>query len=299
MLHVFLKLRPRQLRGVPFLAATTPKIFDLDEYSDAELIGNKIAACLAVIITQPAGEPDSDLLAGKTGQALTDMKGNPIRNLEPGMIGVTRQGAGVNVVSPQKPGTTFGMFMRYNQNLIGTGAQYGISYLTMTRDMQGVTHAGGRLAQQMDFQAIRPLQRWFSRKMCRNIFNTWHSVAVMAGKIKAPGYFQDKAAMRFWRRHMWMPGGWHLGTNPLQEIEASVQSMRAGITTPDDECARLGHDADTQLMKIRRYQRKARKYGVVVESDAAVGRISRQGAAPTTDEDGATKLEDLNNGEQT
>ena len=113
--------------------------------------------------------------------------------------------------------------------------------------------------------------------MCRNIYYRWFEVAVLNGNIQAPGYFQEAPGRRFWRRHAWMPGGWHWGINPLQEAEAAKQSMRSGITTPDDECAMLGYDAETQLMKISRYQRKARKLNVVVESDATVGTFTYKG----------------------
>ena len=146
IIHIFPKLRPRQARGVPPLSIVTQRFFDLDEYTDAELMGNKIAACMGVFISQPPGQSDPDMLEPSSGQLTTDSKGNPIDNLEPAMIAHVPPGSDVKVISPQKPGTTFDMFTQYHQRAMGAGAQWGVSYLTMTRDVRKVSHAGGRLA---------------------------------------------------------------------------------------------------------------------------------------------------------
>ena len=60
MLHLFDRLRPGQVRGVPWFAPVILKLRDLDEYDDAELVRKKIEACFAAFVT---GADDEETLA--------------------------------------------------------------------------------------------------------------------------------------------------------------------------------------------------------------------------------------------
>jgi lambda family phage portal protein len=51
VLHVYRLDRPGQVRGVPWSAPILLKLRDYDEYEDAQLIRQKIAACFSVFIT--------------------------------------------------------------------------------------------------------------------------------------------------------------------------------------------------------------------------------------------------------
>lgn len=288
VLHVFQRLRPGQVRGLPPLAAVAQRFFDLDEYTEAELIGNRIAACFSVLIESPTGDqiplmadPDEDYFP-------KDSNGQRMSNLAPGMFGSLPAGAKVHTVSPQKPGSTFGTFTAYHARAIAGGVEGGISLNTMTRDATGVSYAGGRFVQQMDYQAFRASQAWFARRFCRPILHRWLDLEVLAGRIAAPGYYEDAPGPAYWRRHAWMPAGWSWGINPVQEVTASRESVRAGFTSASDECAALGYDYKTQVRKLSREARIRAQYGVVVTTDPATD------APPPgpTEDPGVTDLED-------
>ena len=68
VLHLFDRLRPGQVRGVPWFSAVILKLRDLDEYDDAELVRKKIEACFAAFVT---GADDEETL----GSAATDAEG--------------------------------------------------------------------------------------------------------------------------------------------------------------------------------------------------------------------------------
>jgi len=264
MLHVFKRLRPKQARGIPHLAVVMQRFFDLDEWTDAELLGNKIAACFGVIVEMPNvdGTPGALGPDGSESDKVTDTNGNPLSTIEPGIIGYGPEGMKVNVVSPQKPGATFDMFSKYHLKSIGAGTLGGLSYHAMTRDTSGTTFASGRLAQQMDYQAFRPLQAFVSRKFCSPVFRRWLALAVLKNEVVAPGYFNNPG---FWEKHEFMPPGWSHGVNPLQDINASVASMKAGITTLADESALRGHDWKRQLRMAGKIKRAADSLNLVIE----------------------------------
>ena len=51
-LHIFDPVRPGQIRGEPWLARILTRIYDYDQYSDAELVRKKTAAMYAGFVTQ-------------------------------------------------------------------------------------------------------------------------------------------------------------------------------------------------------------------------------------------------------
>ncbi len=60
VLHLFDRLRPGQVRGVPWFAPVILKLRDLDEYDDAELVRKKIEACFAAFVTGSEDEEPWD-----------------------------------------------------------------------------------------------------------------------------------------------------------------------------------------------------------------------------------------------
>jgi lambda family phage portal protein len=262
LLHVFKRLRPKQVRGIPHLAVVMQKFFDLDEWTDAELLGNKIAACFGVIVELPNADGTPGALGEEDSSKVTDANNNPMSTIEPGIIGYMPEGGKVNVVSPQKPGATFEMFAKYNLKAIGAGTLGGISYPAMTRDTSGQTFAGGRLAQNLDYQAFKPFQEFVARKFFSPIYRRWLAMAVLDGTIIAPGYFDNP---KFWESHEIMPSGWSRGVNPLQEVNASIASMAAGITTLADETAYGGRDWKRQLRMAGKIKRMADHEGLTLK----------------------------------
>lgn len=269
VIHIFKRESPRQLRGVPELAAVMDRVFSLGEYTDFELISAKIAACFGAFITRPAGD-SGNVLTNKEGRPqVTDSDGNVVTTVEPGIIANLPEGYGVSFAQPQKPGATFDMFATHNLRAIGAGIGDGLSYEALTRDTSRSTFAGGRLSQIMDYQTFRGLQQFMEKRLGKPIRRLWLEAAVSSGAIEAPGYFESGAMRRFWERCDFIHSGWSWGINPLQEVNAARESMRAGITTLADECSYLGRNWKQQLRMQRKINRVAQRYGVQLSGNPA------------------------------
>ena len=58
VMHLFRSLRPGQFRGVPWMANALVRLWELDQYDDAELLRKKFAAMMMGFITRPeSGRP--------------------------------------------------------------------------------------------------------------------------------------------------------------------------------------------------------------------------------------------------
>ena len=271
MVHAFVRQYPRQARGLPWMHAVSEDIFQLGEYKNAVALRNKIAALFAVFFKNSNGTrvgfdngvSDTANPGGARGFP-TDANGNPITTLAPGMIGSLAQGVEPVTVNPTAPENTYDMFTKSLLIGIGAGMQGGMSYQGLTRDTSQTTFASGRAAGQMDMQAYRPIQRMIGAKICTPIFKKWFDYAVAAGALLSDAGPRTDYNIRpdFWTRHAWLPGGWSWGINPVQEVTAAVESMKAGITTLQDECSALGLDWKMQLRKASKVRKFAANLGM-------------------------------------
>lgn len=252
MIHAFVMLEPYQVRGLPFVSAVANTFRDIAKYTDAQLIRNRIAALFGVFIkgADGGGSFVQDTTASDTTQSGTgfpvDSNGNILANLAPGIVGKLPEGYEIDTVNPTSPENSFTPFLEAHLKAIATGYQGGLSYTSLTRDTSHTTFASGRQAENMDHQGFRPLMRFFSRRVLSPILRRWMDAGVLSGAITAPGY---EVNPKYWQRHAWMPAGWPQGINPLQDVKAAVERMKAGITTLADECAYLGLDWKTQVRK--------------------------------------------------
>jgi lambda family phage portal protein len=250
MIHVYTRILPRQIRGVPFMASVLNKVFNLEDYDNAVMVQSKIATMLSAFVI--GGDPKSILKYGAAGDTTSssgfpvDSDGNVIANLAPGLIGWLPEGHDMKVTSPTSPHTSYNEFLHTQSSAIGAGIEVGLSYTALTRDTSGTTFASGRHAENMDMQGWRRMQGKFSRKAMSPVFRRWMDLAVLSGAVDLSGYEVDP---RPWQRHHWMPGGWDRGINPLQTAQASEKWMSLGISTLADECSMLGLDWKGQVRK--------------------------------------------------
>jgi capsid protein len=152
----------------------------------------------------------------------------------------------------------------------GAGMEFGMSYQGLTRDTSNTTFASGRASGQMDMQGYKSIQKFFSSKTCSPVVRMWMDQAVLSGLIfDEPNARTDYMIRpKFWQRHSWLPGGWSWGINPVQEVNAASSSMKARITSLQDECGNLGLDWKMQLRKQAKAKIYAESLGLKLEEDA-------------------------------
>ena len=86
VLHIYKPLRPGQIRGEPWLSRVLLKLYELDQYDDAELVRKKTAAMFAGFITRL--DPETNMMnegaANEQGMALAGLEPGTMQLLEPG-----------------------------------------------------------------------------------------------------------------------------------------------------------------------------------------------------------------------
>lgn len=164
--HIYRQDRPGQVRGIPWGAPVMVRIKGFDEYEDAHLMRQKIAACFSVLLTDVQGDPSAD----RTG--FTD-------TISPGTIKRMGPGEGVEFASP--PGVDgYGEYSVEQKHAIATG--YGIPYAAMTGDRRQVNFSSGKMAE-IDF--ARNLTNWRRRilqqQLCQRAWAWFQDAALLKG----------------------------------------------------------------------------------------------------------------------
>lgn len=134
VLHVFYSDRPAQARGMSWLATSVLNLKDLDEYEDAELMKQKIAACFSAFVTDLDGQ----------GAAIGEQDADDplVETFEPGMVAHLPPGKDVKFGTP--PVTVDTAFAQ--RNLRKIAAALGVTYEDLTGDYSQVNFSSARMA---------------------------------------------------------------------------------------------------------------------------------------------------------
>jgi lambda family phage portal protein len=244
ILHLFYEERAGQCRGVPLLSTVGLKLRDLDEYEDAHLIRQKIAACFAVFLTQPEGMPP--LQTTSSEQPLCE-------RVEPGMVENLPAGWDVHFANP--PGVAgYDEFM--GRQLQGVGSGTDVPYEELSGDYSRVNFSSARMARGAYHDLIEELQ-WtvFIPQFCDRVFGWFKEAAQLAG---IPGATDATICWTVPRKML---------VDPAREIPATIKEVRAGLTSPQEAIRELGNDPDHILDEWEEFAAELDKRALVLDLD--------------------------------
>jgi lambda family phage portal protein len=271
VLHLFRPLRPGQLRGQPWLTQVLVKLYELDQYDDAELVRKKTAAMFAGFITKTA--PDAPVMdEEKDGDGST----TALTGLEPGTLQVLLPGEDVRFSAPADVGASYETFMRVQLRSIAAGM--GITYEQLTCDLTGVNYSSIR-AGLLEFR--RRCEQFQHQvlvyQMCRPIWQRWITDAILSGALEIPEHAKLVAK--------WVPPGF-AWVDPLKDIKAQIMAVRAGFKSRSEVLSEQGYDAEVIDREIASDNARADSLGHVYESDARKGKKEQnEASAPSGNPD--------------
>lgn len=225
MLHPFLKERPGQFRGVPWLHAAMSDMNMLHGYKEAELVAARVSAAKAGFFEQTT--PD-----GYAGRE--DEDGNPQMEIEPGIFETLPMGLTFKPWDPSHPNTAFGDFVKGALRSIATGM--GMSYNTLSSDLEGVNYSSIRAGLLDEREEWMELQGWFVSQVCRPIFRFWLERSLDLGAIKLPSSRLSKYKADTWRGRRWK---W---VDPEKDVRAALLAVEGGLTSRRSIVAESGAD---------------------------------------------------------
>jgi lambda family phage portal protein len=226
LLHLFIEERCDQTRGFPWLVASMKGLRMLDGYSEAELVAARTAAAKMGFFTRKASE-------GFEGPK--NSEGDLRMDASPGVIEELPEGVEFQSWDPAHPNQAFGDFIK--SRLRGVASSLGVSYNTLTSDLEGVNFSSIRAGLLEEREVWKALQRWLIEHFCEPVFEAWLEIELVSGRLGSLPF------SKFWkfnqpefrgRRWQWV--------DPKKDIEAAILGIRAGLTSQRDVIAENGGD---------------------------------------------------------
>ncbi|HET9063667.1 MAG TPA: phage portal protein [Candidatus Binatia bacterium] len=268
VLHVYDQERAGQVRGPSWFAPVDVRLHDFDEFEDATLMKQKIAACMAAFVTDydgagsPLGEPGTD---STTGQA-TD-------TFEPGMIIPLPPGKQVTVANP--PASSDHQSFSATA-LRGVAAGLGVTYEDLTGDYSQVTYSSARMGRLAHMGDVHDW-RWnmLIPQFCAPVWKWMIDTLILGGE-----QIDDAPAE-------WTPPPMPM-LDPGAETEATMKMVRVGQMTLDEMVREQGYDPAAHWQEYAASLRRLDELGIVLDSDprkmTAAGQQHQIAAAPPADD---------------
>jgi lambda family phage portal protein len=261
VLHIYKASRPGQVRGPSWFAPVLLRFKDFDEFEDATLMKQKIAACLAVITS------DVDGSAPPLGTA-DDTVAPGVDSLEPGMILNVPPGRDIHVVQPPAV-QDYAAFSQTTLRAIATGL--GVTYEDLTGDYSNLTFSAARMSRIRHWVRV---DDWRWRLIVPQFLNPVWAWAMQAAAILG----------------MPAPVTTEWTAPPLPMIEpdkeglAIQRNIRTGITTLSEEIRARGYNRDQFLDELQADFKDLDARGLVLDCDprkmTQAGMFQSVGGAP-------------------
>jgi lambda family phage portal protein len=249
VIHAFDLERAGQERGVPWLAAAIGNLRDFDEFEDAELMKQKIAACMTMFVT------DVDGTGTGIAEPSTGTDDPLVETMEPGMVIYGKPGQDVKFGVPP-PATDLGFSARTLRRI---AAAIGITYEDQTGDYSQVNFSSSRMARIAHWGNVYDWQ-WnlMIPQVCVPAWEWAMEAAVFAGIISSTAELPGAE---------WTPTPMAM-TDPDKEARANVVMVRSGQKTLSQVIREQGGDPEAQLEEYAEDLAKLDAKGIILDIDA-------------------------------
>lgn len=244
--HCFIRQRPEQTRGYPFIAPVMTNIKMLNGYYESELVASRVSSAKMGFFTSPAGD-------GYVGDDAQD-EYTPIMDAQPGTFEQLPAGVNFTPFDPSHPTTAFESFSTAMLRSIASGLN--ISYHSLSNDLSSVNYSSLRAGSLEDRDQYRVLQKFMIEHFIEPIFMNWLSKAMLSA-INLPIAKFDKFADNV----SFIPRSWGW-VDPQKEMMANIQGLQNGIVTYQDIEGNYGRDVEELFEQHEREERLAEQYGV-------------------------------------
>lgn len=256
IIHIFRQERPGQVRGVPWLAPSMMRLKDLDDYEDAQLMKQKVAACFTAFVhdIDGSGESEDNSTIDDDGQRIV-----------PAMIEHLPPGKTISFANPPQI-ENYKEFTSSHLKAAVSGV--GITYESVSGDMSEVNFSSGRMAW---IEMGRNVDTWRDQIIVKPFLNEaikdFKRMLVLIGaRVKDASYTHISP-----RREM---------IDPTKEVTALVKQIRAGLVSRSEVTASLGRDPEDVLSQIEKDNEAADKAGIILDSDPR--RVTEGGKSQVT-----------------
>ena len=232
IIHAFLPEFAYQTRGISPMSSAMLRLHMLGGYEEASVTKARVAASVMGFFTR------TDEGVGYGATEGTNADGSLVMGAEPGVFKELPAGVSLDMFDPNAPHEQYGDFVK--ATLRGIASGLGVSYNSLSNDLEGVNFSSIRAGVLEDREAWKCLQQWMTDVFVRPVYEEWVRMALISGAIKINGQTPSSEPQRYMeavyqgRRWAWV--------DPVKDAQASQLLINERLTTRSNIIRDMGLD---------------------------------------------------------
>lgn len=259
IVHIFRPEYADQVRGFTPMASAISRLTMVNGYEEAALVAARIGASKMGFYTS------NDSAAPYEGDD-EDMAGNLIQEVEPGVFEKLPSGIDFKEFSPAYPNIGYKEFI--SSVLKGISSGLGVSYPTLSGDLEGVNFSSIRTAVLEDREAWKELQEWLIEQFAVPTYDDWLLEALLRGQIKTKGQSISPSRYEKFRSVTFQGRRW-AWVDPQKDMRANVEAVQARIRSVSSVIRELGADPEDVFLEIQRERERMDQLGITPQEALA------------------------------
>ena len=254
--HLGIPDRPEQTRFLPWMHSAMVRLNNLGGYEEAAVIAARVGASKMGFFQSPdgGGEGLADDVDPSSGELYTEAT--------PGQFGVLPNGYSFQGWDPQYPHQNYDVFVK--SCLRGIASGLGVAYNTLSNDLEGVNFSSIRTGVLEERDNWMVIQNWFIESFLLDVFETWLKWALVNGQITLPtGGALPSSRLDIFNKPVWQGRRWQW-VDPLKDVQANVEAIKAGLKSRRRVIAEQGLDLDETWTELAAENEKAEQLGISI-----------------------------------
>lgn len=305
VLHLFECDRPGQRRGIALLTPIMEHLKQLTRYTESELMAAVITSFFTVFIEQNQGTtPFADSLVPL--DKVTNINGTPTdlavqQSPNPSDQYTYEMGNGnfvmlgpnekASFANPNRPNSAFQNFHDAVVKEMGAAIEMPFEILM---NHFGASYSASRGAFVEFWRRVKNYRMKMTRSFSQPVYEAWLEEAIIKGRVKAPGFFDDPAIRAAWCETEWS-GPAQGQIDQFKETQAAQLRIQAKLSTYEKEYVALhGESWEKAVQRLGREQQVLIKNKLVPDPTVELSNPKEKGEVPVTTPSSPTNKDDTN-----
>lgn len=250
--HLYRRLRPGQVRGVPLFAPVLMASRDFADVMDAIVVKERLNASVGLFIKST----DAHTSVGAAVAGTANDKPTRLESIRPGMVQYLRQGEEMQAFAPAGNSAIEPVS---RLALMGIAVGAGVTYHQLTGDLSQANYSSLKAGLTDQRKFVSDVQ-WhaLAPQVITRVIKMWVKLAIMAGRLRprAAGYPCQVIMPAF------------EPVDPKKDLEADILAVRAGRMSPQDFIGAWGRDWREVLAEYAEFFAAADLAKAVFDTDA-------------------------------
>lgn len=282
VIHIIEQLQPSQTRGISDMVSVLKQMRMTKKFQDVVLQNAVVNATYAAAIES---ELPREMVFGAMGAGQTGMREglleymDALANYVGGTDNIAIDGVKLPHLFPgtklsMKPvGTPGGVGTEYEESLLRyIAASLGMSYEQFSRDYSKTNYSSARASMGETLKYMQARKKVVADRLATAIYVLWFEEELHAGNIPLPpgktaDIFYDPIMREALTACSWI-GASRGQIDELKETQSAVMRINNGLSTHEDECARLGLDWRQVYRQLAREKRAREELGLEFAGEA-------------------------------